>query len=156
MESARVPRPRPIIPVLLVCVALLAAAPWRAPRSPEPTLRRTTHTVTVNLTCGDSTDDWVSDSTLEVIRGDTIDWVLTPASNVTKFKIKRKNKNPLWFDRWPFQRRDIDSDSTANNRVARGNDMRLNVQKGAYSYEIIGQCRGPEKAEIDPDIIIDF
>ncbi|MBA3853640.1 MAG: hypothetical protein C0503_04440 [Gemmatimonas sp.] len=142
--------------MLFVVVALLAAAPWRAPRSAEPAARRTTHSVTVNLTCGDDTDDWVSDSSLEVMRGDTIDWVLTPASNVTKFKVKRKNKNLFWIDGWPFRRRDLDSDSTANNRVARGNDMRPDVKKGVYSYEIIGKCQGPDEARIDPDIIIDF
>jgi hypothetical protein len=107
-----------------------------------------THTITVNLTCGNDKDDWVSDSSVTAKRGDTIEWVLTPESDVTGFKVKKKNL----FGRWLFERAEVDG---GPGNPARGNDMKRDAQ-GLYRYEIKGRCRGPEKAEIDPDIIIDI
>lgn len=107
-----------------------------------------THTITVNLTCGNDTDDWVSDSSVTAKRGDTIEWVLTPESNVESFKVKKKNL----FGRWLFERSDVEG---GPGNPARGNDMKPDAE-GLYRYEIKGRCNGPEKAEIDPDIIIDI
>jgi hypothetical protein len=111
-----------------------------------------THTITVNLTCGNDTDDWVSDSSVTAKRGDIIEWVLTPESDVESFKVKVKRVFP-WIGRpWLFERAEVDG---APGRPARGDDMKPNAE-GRYRYEVIGKCRGPEKAEIDPDIIIDL
>lgn len=141
--------------VLLVTGVTLAAVPAPSrglPAGSEPAgaepVRRTTHTIMVNLTCGDDTDDWVSDSTVRAIRGDTITWELTPESNVEDFKVKKKRL----LGRWLFERADVPG---APGNPARGDDMKANAE-GRYTYEIKGRCRGPEKAEIDPDIIIDL
>jgi len=144
-----VSRRRAIIPVFIIAVAVAAAMPARSvDRSTgSPTERRTSHTITVNLTCGNDSDDWVSDSSLKVARGDTIDWVLTPESNVEDFKVKKKR----FLGRWLFERSDLVG---RRGNPARGNDMKRDA-RGTYTYEIVGRCRGPEKAVIDPDIIIE-
>lgn len=144
------PRNRALILVLAIFAVGFAAMPAR-PReaaSKAGARRSETHTITVNLTCGNDTDDWVSDSSVTAKRGDTIEWVLTPESDVTGFKVKKKNL----FGRWLFQRSEVEG---APGNPARGNDMKPDAE-GLYRYEIKGRCRGSEKAEIDPDIIIDL
>lgn len=128
---------------------MAASLPARpsASTSDASVARRASHTITVNLTCGNDKDDWVSDSSLKVARGDTIDWVLTPESNVEDFKVKKKR----FFGRWLFDRSDVVG---SRGNPARGNDMKRDA-RGTYTYEIVGRCRGPEKAIIDPDIIVD-
>lgn len=142
-------RRRALVPLLAIVVAVAASMPARAPEetSSGSAARRATHTITVNLTCGDEKDDWVSDSSLHAARGDTINWVLTDSSNVEDFKVKKKR----WFGRWLFERSDL---TGSRGNPARGNDMKPNA-RGTYTYEIVGRCRGPEKALIDPDIVID-
>jgi hypothetical protein len=142
-------RRRAIVPLFVVAVAVAAAMPARPSTASSGSLgaRRTSHTITVNLTCGNDSDDWVSDSSLQVARGDTIDWVLTPESNVQGFRVKKKRI----FGRWLFERADVDG---APGNPARGNDMKRDA-RGRYVYEINGRCQGPEKADIDPEIIVD-
>ncbi len=142
-------RRRLFIPLFVVTVAVAAAMPARSREvaSADRAATRTSHTITVNLTCGNDKDDWVSDSSLRVVRGDTIDWVLTDSSNVEDFKVKKKRL----LGRWLFERGDV---MGSRGNPARGNDMKRDA-RGTYSYEIVGRCRGPEKAIIDPDIIVD-
>lgn len=131
----------------MVALAAVSARP-HDPSSEWNPARRSTHTVTVNLTCGDDTDDWVSDSTVEALRGDTIVWVLTPESTVEDFKVKKKRL----LGRWLFQRAEVPG---APGNPAVGNDMKADA-RGTYSYAIKGRCQGSEKADIDPDIIVDI
>lgn len=139
---------------LFAAVAIVLVTAAAAPSGARPTstaagsARTATHTITVNLTCGNDTDDWVSDSTVTAKRGDTIEWVLTPESNVVDFKVRKKR----WYNRWLFERPDVPG---RPGEPARGNDMKPDAE-GRYRYEIIGRCQGPEKAEIDPDIIIEI
>lgn len=143
------PRSRALILVLAVITVALGAMParTRVPSAGAASARLTTHTITVNLTCGDDTDDWVSDSSVTAFLGDTIQWVLTPESNVEDFKIKKKRL----LGRWLFERAEVVG---GPGNPARGDDMKSDA-RGTYTYEIKGRCRGSEKAEIDPDIIIE-
>jgi hypothetical protein len=144
-------RRNPAVILLIAIVAVGVAAVPSRPRefaSESGASRRGTHTILVNLTCGNDTDDWVNDSSVRAIRGDTIVWQLTPESSVEDFKVKRKRL----MGRWLFERSEVPG---APGNPARGNDMKSDAE-GRYTYEIKGRCRGPEKAEIDPDIIIDL
>lgn len=143
-------RRRALVLVIAFAAVVFAAMPSRARAvaSVADSARRTTHTITVNLTCGNDSDDWVNDSSVHAMRGDTIDWVLTPESTVEDFKVKRKRL----FGRWLFKRSEV---LGSPGNPARGNDMKEDAE-GRYTYEIKGRCAGPEKAEIDPDIIIDL
>jgi hypothetical protein len=143
------PRRSAFLVVLAIVAVVLAAVPARPhrPLAAADSARLGTHTVMVNLTCGNDSDDWVSDSSIHAALGDTIVWQLTPESTVEDFKVKKKRL----FGRWLFNRDEVDG---APGNPARGNDMKSDAN-GRYVYEIKGRCRGPEKAEIDPDIIID-
>ena len=137
-----------LLVVSVLAIGAAASSPPELARSAAVSARRlTTHTITVNLTCGNDSDDWVSDSTINAVRGDTIEWVLTPESNVEDFKVRKKRL----LGRWLFERGEVPG---APGNPARGNDMKPDAQ-GRYIYEIKGRCRGPEKADIDPEIIID-
>ena len=144
------PHRRALLLVLAIVAVALGAVPSRSRGLPPDleSVRRTTHSITVNLTCGNDTDDWVSDSSVRAIRGDTIEWVLTPESDVEDFKVKKKRL----LGRWLFERSEVPG---APGNPARGTDMKPDA-RGTYTYEIQGRCRGPQKALIDPDIIIDL
>lgn len=109
-------------------------------------LSRATDTVLVTLQCGEKPDS-VHPYEITVKRGDVIEWVLTPESDVERFMIKKKN----FFGRWLFETAEIEG---APGRPAAGRDMKPNAE-GRYRYNVIGICRGGPNEKIDPDVIVD-
>jgi hypothetical protein len=134
--------------ILALAVGVFASVTAFA-KSPRelPTARRTVHTIGITLKC-DTRSGWVTDSSLHAAVGDTIIFELSPESDVTDFKIKKKRM----FGRWLFKRSELDG---APGIAARGDDMKPDA-RGTYSYQVEGKCRGGPKAIIDPDIIIDI
>jgi hypothetical protein len=137
----------PALGILAIALSAWLKAPQDRPSDAAGNARET-YTIRVNLSCNDiPSDDWVSDSVVEAKRGDEIVWELTAESDAKDFKVRKKH----FWNRWLFRRDNIPG---GPGNPARGNDMKDDAE-GTYRYEIIGQCQGPEKAFVDPEIIID-
>lgn len=131
----------------LLCAVVLATVAFAQPQAQARTTRR----IEITLSCK-TRSGWVSDSTLRARRGDIIEFVLTPASDVRDFVVAPKPRLGILPGRWLFHRRELDG---APGRPAVGNDMKPDAE-GRCSYKVIGICQGGPNARIDPDIIIDI
>jgi hypothetical protein len=118
------------------------AAPPGAP-SPGPNAGRDEVTITVLFMCEGrrSVDPWEAHAD----PGDDIDWVLDPASDAERIRIRPKRA-----EGWPLGGGNPEGGKGAR---ARGK-VKGDAAKGRSSYDIEARC-GNEWKRIDPDIIID-
>jgi hypothetical protein len=141
-------RPSAAIAALLA-LALVGASSRTSEPAPQQGGAQN-HRVTILYQCNATRT--VSPWQVRIKQGDTGEWVLEDASDVTDFEIEKKRALQRWlFDTWhPARGR--------KGEPARGDQMRA-TSRGTHASNLEAMCPGPgnsmQKAVIDPDTIVD-